>query len=84
MIYECRICNKLVYLEDEFVEHIKETHLSNVEDEVVFLSEMVAFYSDLRKARQQESLAYEDIELAAESGLYCFYGDNGEIMLFTK
>ena len=84
MIYECRICNKLVYLEDEFVEHIKEAHLSNVEDEVVFLSEMVTFYSDLRKARQQESLAYEDIELAAESELYCFYGDNGEIMLFTK
>ena len=84
MIYECNICQKLVYLEDEFVDHIKDIHLSDVDDEVVLLSEMVTFYSDLKKARKQEALAYEEIELAAESEFYCFYGDDGERLVFTK
>ena len=84
MIYECNLCQKLVYLEDEFVEHIKDIHLSEVDDEIVLLSEMVAFYTDLKKARQQEALTYQEVELAAESEFYCFYGDDGERLIFTK
>lgn len=84
MIYNCNICQKLVYLEDEFVDHIKEIHLSEVDDEVVVISEMVTFYSDLKKARQQEALVHQDVELAAESEFYCFYGDDGETLIFTK
>ena len=84
MIYECSVCRKLVYIEDEFVEHIKDVHLSAVDDEFVVISEMIAFYSDLKKLRQQEAITQHEVELAAESEFYCFYGDDGERLIFAK
>ena len=71
-------------MEEEFVEHIKDEHLSEVEDEFVVISEMIAFYSELKKARQQEAITQHQVELAAESEFYCFYGDDGERLIFDK
>ena len=84
MIYECNICQKLVYLEEEFIEHIQEVHLSEIEDEVLVISEMIAFYSDLKKTRRQEAFTQREVESVAESVFYCFYGDDGERLTFTK
>lgn len=84
MIYECSVCLKIVYLEDEFVDHIKDTHLSEVDDELVVISEMIAFYSDLKKTRQQEAITKQEVELAADSVFYCFYGNDGERLIFAK
>ena len=86
MIYECNICQKLLYVEEEFVDHIKSVHLDEVEDDIAVMSEMIAFYSDLKKVRQQE----DDIQLeAARSATeknknYCFYGDQGERLVFSN
>lgn len=84
MIYECSVCRKLVYIEDEFAEHIKDVHLSEVDDELIVISEMIAFYSDLKKTRQQEAITQHEVELASESEFYCFYGDDGERLIFAK
>ena len=85
MIYECNICQKLVYLEDEFVDHIKEVHLPEYEeDDVVLISELVTFYSELKKARRRESLTQQQVESAVEDESYGFYGDNGETLFFAK
>ena len=84
MIYECSVCCKLVYLEDEFVEHIKDIHLSEVDDEVVLMSEMIAFYSDLKKTRKQEAITQHLVESAEEYEFYGFYGDDGERLIFAK
>ena len=84
MIYECSICRKIVYLEDEFVDHIKEVHLSEVDDEIELLSEMISFYSDLKKTRRQEALLQKEIESADEWEFFGFYGNHGERLIFTK
>ena len=84
MIYECNICQKLVYLEEEFVDHIKEIHLSEIEDEVVLISELITFYSELKAARRQESLTQQEVQSSVEDEFYGFYGDNGELLIFAK
>ena len=84
MIYECRLCQKLVYVEEEFVDHVKDVHLTGIEDEVVLISELVTFYSQLRHARRQESLAQQQARSSIEDECYGFYGDNGEILVFAK
>ena len=84
MMYDCNICQLLVYVEDEFVEHIKRTHLSDTEDEILLMSEIISLYSDMKKARRQEETIRRDVELAANVEFYCFYGDSGEKLIFTK
>ena len=84
MIYECNLCRNLFYVEEEFVEHIQEIHLSEVDDELLVISEMIAFYSDLKRVRQQETLIQQQVEEASESEFYCFYGNDGERLIFAK
>ena len=84
MIYECSICLNLFYVEEEFVEHIQEIHLSDIDDDVLVISEMIAFYSDLKKVRQQEAITQQQVVEAADSEFYCFYGDDGERLIFAK
>ena len=84
MIYACTICKKIVYIEDEFVEHVKRVHLGTVEDEIVLISEMVTFYSDLKRTQRQEALTKHQIKSGTNDQFYCFYGDNGERLIFSK
>ena len=84
MIYECRVCQKLVYVEEEFVDHVKDVHLTGIEDEVILISELVTFYSELRDARRQESLTQRQARSSTEDEFYGFYGDDGEILIFAK
>ena len=84
MIYECNICRNLFYVEEEFVDHIQEIHLSEIVDDVLVISEMIAFYSDLKKVRQQEAIIQQQVVQAAESEFYCFYGNDGERLIFAK
>ena len=84
MIYQCNICRNLFYVEEEFVDHIQEIHLSEIEDDVLVISEMIAFYSDLKKVRQQEAIIQQQVVQAAESEFYCFYGNDGERLIFAK
>ena len=83
MIYECNICQKLLYVEEEFVDHIKTLHLDEVNDEIGVMSELITFYSDLKKARQQDMVDGE-AQSATPKENYCFYGEKGEKLIFSK
>jgi len=45
---------------------------------------MIAFYSDLKKVRQQEAITQQQVVEAADSEFYCFYGNDGERLIFAK
>ena len=83
MIYECNICQKLLYVEEEFVDHIKTLHLDEINDEIGAMSELITFYSDLKKARQQDVVdCAQSVTTPKEN--YCFYGEKGEKLIFSK
>ena len=42
-----------MYVEDEFMDHIKNAHLTGINDERVVQNEMTAYCNDLKKVRQQ-------------------------------
>ena len=86
MIYECNICQKRLYVEEEFVDHIKSEHLDEINDEIAVTSEMIALYSELKKAKQQEDiLQLEAAKSATEKNEnYGFYGNGGERLIFSK
>ena len=86
MIYECNICQKLLYVEEEFVDHIKTVHLDEVNDEIAVMSELITINSDLIKVRQQEDVTQLEAAKSAteKNENYCFYGDKGERLVFSN
>ena len=66
MIYECNLCQKFLYVEEDFVDHIKSVHMEEVDDEITVMSEMIAFYSDLKKVRKNEDMLLLEPKSATE------------------
>ena len=56
MIYECKYCKKRLYVEEEFVDHIKSVHLNGINDANVIKNEMTSINNDMKKVHQQEDL----------------------------
>ena len=74
MIFECNVCQKILYVEEEFVDHIKTVHLDEVEDEIAVTAEMITLYSDLKKAKMQEDeLTMEAARSAVEKSKPLFH-----------
>ena len=50
--YQCELCQNITDSKEEFVKHIKMTHLEDVDDDV-----MNTLYKDLKKSRRKMELA---------------------------
>ena len=70
MIYECNLCQKLLYLEEDFVDHINSVHLEGVDDEITVMSEMMALYTDLQKVRKNEDMLQLEPNSATEERIF--------------
>ena len=70
MIYECNLCQKLLYLEEDFVDHINSVHLEDVADEITVMSEMMVLYTDLQKVRKNEDMLQLEPNSATEERIF--------------
>ena len=53
MLYECSHCKKRLYIEEEFIDHMKNVHMNMINDARVVKNELTALDNDLKKVRQQ-------------------------------
>ena len=53
MLLECNHCKKLLYSEEEFIDHIKNVHMKMINDAWVVKNERMALDNDLKRVRQQ-------------------------------
>jgi hypothetical protein len=53
MLYVCNHCKKRLYIEEEFIDHMKNVHMNMINDARVVKNELTALDNDLKKVHQQ-------------------------------